>query len=208
MPDPIKEWLQANMTPTHKIWWMRCVLMGVEPKQVSQGGPSSVPYFRLGLWDIDAKPGDRKAYTVDVNGEVSKDYRPEDRISLFGHEPVGATHSSVPRYFYHHETYTRGPCFDVSFVDRNFFPVVDLVATVEGSKREKEIKSRSKWGALVGMKPEDIAGRYKGGGVDLKAVYRELALQLDVHIALNPDPKYPSENPRPENNHLGGALVD
>lgn len=207
MPDSIKEYLQTAMTPTHKIWWMRAIITDLEQKTVSQGGNSS-QYFRIAVLDIDAEKDEKRAYAFDIHGSGYKDFRPKDRMSLFGHEPVGATHLSHPRFFYNHETAINGPCYQTHFIDRNFRPIIDMTATVEGSRRDKNVKFWEKVTGTIGLLPEEVTQRLIGGGFDVQPIYKAVSRAVNQHVKLNPDAKYPCANPRPENSHQGGKLVD
>ena len=170
-------------------------------------------YFRFMLRDIDAASTTGKSgYKVDIfNGTGDADYRPDDRVSLFGHELADATHLSFPRFFYHHETKRWGPCYPTDYLDLQQVPFVDLVADVPGSKRDKKIKllSRALSVAFVldfDRSVEQVKMNAKGG-FDLRRHYQALSLGIDKHIAAVPDAKFPCVNPRPENQQ-GGKLVD
>lgn len=134
MPPHLKDWLKANMTSTHKIWWMRTFITDVQAKTAQKGSRPS-QYFRVFVRNIDAEEGDKKGYEFDIEAGKYKDFRQNDRMSLFGHEPIDATHLSYPRFFYNHEIRISGPCYLTHFVDRNFLPITDYIATVEGSAR-------------------------------------------------------------------------
>ena len=194
-PPYIKEYLKEHLTPltaTHKMWWMRCEIMQVEP-MMSQTKPLadfhrpiSMPYFRIAVRDIDAMRNDKSGYAFDTRADVYKDFRPQDRISLFGHEPLDATYVSYPRFFYHHEIKVWGACYQTKYLDLQQEPVMAL-------------------------KVEKTGGFIKRvtGGVDLRPLYTQIAGSIDlyVHHEAYADPAFACKNPRPENQG-GGALVD
>jgi hypothetical protein len=209
LPAYIKDYLKQYMPPTHKMWWMRSELIGLEQRTVTHpsGGAPGL-YFRVAVRDIDAPKDERQAYEFDIHAQTYKDFRVKDRMSLFGHEPINATHLSYPRYFYNHETTVRGACYQTHFVDRNFFPITDMVATVEGSKRDKKVKFWEGVSGAIGLLPEEITQRFIGGGFNVEPLYEEVARAINKHIKHEPDAKYLCVNPRAKNPQIGGSLVD
>ena len=210
MPGPIKEWLQKEMPTTHKMWWMRCVMMNAEPIKLQSSGATEV-YFRFGLRDIDAPPDDKQGYMVDIfSGSDITDFRPNDRVSLFGHELADATHLSFPLYFFHHELGAYGPCFLPKYLDQQIDPVVNLVADVPGSKRAKKINSVGRALRLIGWDPkhvDDAAAMCVSGGFDMRPLYKAISSAINQHVVGQPDAIFLCKNPRPKNAQ-SGRLVD
>ena len=204
-PPYIKDWLKTYMPPTHKMWWMRTVVLHTEPKTVRTEVGSQKLYFRFTVRDIDAPADDVGGYSYDIHtGGNFTDFRPNDRISLFGHEPIDATHISFPRFVFDHELLVRGACFQTRFVDSNEMPDAQLYA--EKHKQTSNF-SRSMQGLLTPAGKDLLRGMNLNGGVNLEPIYQSLAPAINEYILSAPDPDYVCVNPRPKNSQ-GGALVD
>lgn len=188
---------------------MRAELIDLEPRTVAhpRGG---IPgqYFRVTARDIDAPKNEKQAYIFDIDGDQYKDHRPKDRLSIFGHEEINATHLSTPRFFYNHETTVYGPAYQTHFIDRNFFPISDFMATVAGSAHDKKQKFFGGVASAIGLLPEEVNQRFVKGGFDMLPLYKAISVSIHDFIKLEPDDKFKCVNPRPEFFYKGGSLVE
>lgn len=105
LPEEISQIIKAKIPPTHKMWWIRGIVLGAGQFQVpNKAMPQAPPKImtRVQVGDVDA-PGE--GYDAVLEG-TGYEFAEGDLISLFGHEPVEAGSISEPKFLLHHNTGT------------------------------------------------------------------------------------------------------
>ena len=99
---PIKD----QMPATHKMWWMRGLVMHAEQVHSAEGLATIVPKIitKVQVFEIDSEKG----HEMMLMGE-GYDLAEGDVVSLFGHEPSDAQNPTTARLILNHNTgsYTR-----------------------------------------------------------------------------------------------------
>lgn len=101
LPEPISQHIKATIPATHKIWWIRGVVLGYKiVPHPSQTAESNERDILVSVGDLDAV-GD--GYDVRLEG-TRYDVAEGDIVSLFGHEESGASQITQPRVLLMHST--------------------------------------------------------------------------------------------------------
>lgn len=104
LPEAIVQQVQAAIPSTHKMWWVRGIVLGAQEVRAPEGMGTVIPATntKVQVLDVDTK---EDAYDITLLGE-GYDLANGDTISLLGHEPLTSKAISVPRFFFNHNTGT------------------------------------------------------------------------------------------------------
>lgn len=216
-PPDIKDFIKSQMPPTHRMWWMRGLIIDVKPLEITWNKELQHPtlYFRFTVFDIDAPDDQKNGYEIDIyagetrssrTGKANnlvRDYQINDRISLFGHELISTKNLSFPRYFHHHELHRRGPCFETKYLNGKGVPGKLLRIESENKVTGMALKALGNFMGAPGPIPV---------GKDLSTLYPQVTDKVHHFIKANPDPNFACVNPRSESasdgTPKGGELND
>ena len=93
--------IKAQMPATHKMWWMRGLVMHAEQVHSAEGLATVVPKIitKVQVFDIDSEEG----HEMMLMGE-GYDFAEGDAVSLFGHELADAQNPTTARLILSHNT--------------------------------------------------------------------------------------------------------
>ena len=114
MPD-VAAPFKAQMPSTHKLWWMRGLVLSSQHVAADEGLGTVVPKIitKVQVFDIDSGNG----HDLMLMGE-GYDFAEGDCVSLFGHETIDAQSPTDARLIINHNTGN----FDRAFPEYLFYP--------------------------------------------------------------------------------------
>lgn len=201
-PNEVSALWRGKVPASHEMRWMRTRV--VQGQEMRQGWGNELPhrFLRLTLQDIDAeRDGTQRRYRIDASigrlGQVDqrsegifRDFRVDDRVSLFGHELANFEGITTPRFYHHHELDIRAPALSPRFLDGNIVPTPELKIESQNPLVMAGVKLMF-W--FLGTK--DISGPLVPGK-DLGPVYHEVSVRTHQLIRQGAFPDYPCLNPR------------